>query len=126
MQVTAAPASNSHEKFFFPALTSNLGLILSPLKGFIISNILLHVVMEMVHKLRINCGMMLGVWMRGVIRIYIEDPNGHKEKRCSAPFITKPKRNNAHKRSRLTHKHIWQKKNDAQKSCQKPVKTPWK
>jgi hypothetical protein len=74
MQVTAAPVSNSHEKVFFPALTSNLGLILSPLKSFIISNILLHVVMEMVHKLRINCGMMLGVWIRGVIRLFREKP----------------------------------------------------
>jgi hypothetical protein len=45
--------------------TANLGLILSPLKGVIISNSLLQVAIEMVHKLRINCGMMLGAWMRG-------------------------------------------------------------
>ncbi len=43
MQVTAAPVSNSHEKVLFPALTANLGLILSPLKGVIILNSLLHV-----------------------------------------------------------------------------------
>ncbi len=30
--------------------------------------------MEMVHKLRINCGMMLGAWMRGVIRLFNEKP----------------------------------------------------
>jgi hypothetical protein len=63
MQVTEAPVSNSHEKVLFPALTDNLGLILSPLKGVIISNSLLHVAIEIVHKLRINCGMMLGVWL---------------------------------------------------------------
>ena len=28
--------------------------------------------MEIVHKLRINCGMMLGAWMRGVIRLFKE------------------------------------------------------
>ncbi len=60
MQVTAAPVSNSHEKVLSPALTANLGLILSPLKGVIISNSLLQVVIE----LRINCGMTLGAWMR--------------------------------------------------------------
>jgi len=72
MQVTAALVSNSHEKVLFPALTDNLGLILSPLKGIIISNSLLQVAMEMVHKLRINCGMMLRAWMRGVIRLFNE------------------------------------------------------
>ncbi len=41
MQVTAAPVSNSQEKVLSPALTANLGLILSPLKGVIISNSLL-------------------------------------------------------------------------------------
>jgi hypothetical protein len=30
--------------------------------------------MEMVHKLRINCGMTLGAWMRGVIRLFNEKP----------------------------------------------------
>jgi hypothetical protein len=72
MQVTAAPVSNSHEKVLSPALTASLGLILSPLKGVIISNSLLQVAIEMVHKLRINCGMMLEAWMRGVIRLFIE------------------------------------------------------
>ncbi len=72
MQVTAAPVSNSHEKVLSPAL----GLILSPLKGVIISNSLLQVAIEMVHKLRINCGMMLGAWLRGVIRLFIEKPAG--------------------------------------------------
>ncbi len=60
MQVTAALVSNSHEKVLSPAFTANLGLILSPLKGVIISNSSLQVAIEMVHKLRINCGMMLG------------------------------------------------------------------
>jgi hypothetical protein len=64
--------SNSHEKVFYPALTANLGLILSPLKGIMISNSLLQVAMEIVHKLRINCGMTLGAWMRGVIRLINE------------------------------------------------------
>ncbi len=74
MQVTAASVSNSDEKVLSPALTANLGLILSPLKGVIISNSLLQVVMEMVHKLRINCRMTLGAWMRGVIRLFNEKP----------------------------------------------------
>ena len=73
-QVTAAPVSNSHEKVLSPALTTNLGLIWSPLKGVIISNSLLQVAIEMVHKLRINCGMTLGAWMRGIIRLFTEKP----------------------------------------------------
>jgi hypothetical protein len=72
MQVTAAPVSNSHEKVLSPALMAYLGLILSPLKGVIISNSLLQVAIEMVHKLRINCRMTLGAWMRGVIRLFNE------------------------------------------------------
>jgi hypothetical protein len=74
MQVTAAPVSNSHEKVLSPALTTNLGLILSPLKGVIISNSLLQVAIEMVHKLRINCGMTLGAWMRGSSGSFNENP----------------------------------------------------
>jgi hypothetical protein len=74
MQVTAAPVSKSHEKVLSPALTANLGLILSPLKGVIISNSLLQVAIKIVHKLRINCGMTLGAWMRGVIRLFNEKP----------------------------------------------------
>jgi hypothetical protein len=30
--------------------------------------------MEIVHKLGINCGMTLGAWMRGVIRLMGENP----------------------------------------------------
>jgi hypothetical protein len=71
MQVTAAPLSNSHEKVLFPVLTAYLGLILSQLKGLIISNSLLQVAIEIVYKLRIICGMMLGVSMRGVIRLFL-------------------------------------------------------
>jgi hypothetical protein len=74
MQVSAAPVSNSHEKVFSAALTVTLGLILSPLKGIIISNSLLQVAIEIVHKLRINCGMTLGAWMRGIIRLFTEKP----------------------------------------------------
>jgi hypothetical protein len=73
MQVTAAPVSNNQEKVLFPALSASLGLILSPLKGVIISNSLLQDAMEIVHKLRINCGMTLGAWMRGVIRLMSEN-----------------------------------------------------
>jgi hypothetical protein len=54
MQVTAAPVSNNQEKVLFPALNASLDLILSPLKGVIISNSLLQVAMEIVHQLRIN------------------------------------------------------------------------
>jgi hypothetical protein len=72
MQVTAAPVSNSHEKVLYPALMANLGLILSPLKAGIISNSLLQVAIEIVHKLRINCGMTLGAWMTGGIRLFSE------------------------------------------------------
>ncbi len=53
----------------FPSLAAHLGQILSPLKGVIISNSLLQVAFEIVHKLRINCGMTLGAWMRGVIML---------------------------------------------------------
>jgi hypothetical protein len=74
MQVSAAPVSNSHEKVFSAALTVTLGLILSPLKGIIISNSLLQVAIEIVHKLRINCGITLGAWMRGIIRLFTEKP----------------------------------------------------
>ncbi len=74
MQVTAAPVSNNQENVLFPALTANLGLILSLLKGIIILNSLLQVAIEIVHKLRINCGIMLGAWMRGVIRLFSKNP----------------------------------------------------
>jgi hypothetical protein len=74
MQVTAAPVLNNQGKVLFPALTANLALILSPLKGVIISNHLLQVAMEIVHKLRINCGMMIGACMRGVIRLRSKNP----------------------------------------------------
>jgi hypothetical protein len=60
MQVTAAPVSKSCEKVLFPALTVSLGLILSPLKGTIISKHLLHVAFEIVHRLKISCAMLLG------------------------------------------------------------------
>ncbi len=55
MQVTAAPVSNSQEKVLSPALTANLGLILSPLKGVIISNSLLQVAIEMVSIMISTC-----------------------------------------------------------------------
>jgi hypothetical protein len=74
MQVTAAPVSNNQEKVLFIALMANLGLILSPLRGVIISNSSLQVAIEIVHKLRINCEMTLGAWMRGVIRLMRENP----------------------------------------------------
>jgi hypothetical protein len=74
MQVTAALVSNTHEKVLSPTLMASLGQILSPLKGVIISNSLLQLAIEMVHKLRINCGMMLGAWMRGLIRLFNEKP----------------------------------------------------
>ncbi len=35
---------------------------------------LLQVALEMVHKLRNNCGMTLGAWVRGVIRLFNENP----------------------------------------------------
>jgi hypothetical protein len=60
MQVTAAPVSKSCEKVLFPALTISLGLILSPLKGIIISKSLLHVAIEIVHRFKINLAMLLG------------------------------------------------------------------
>jgi hypothetical protein len=53
---------------------ANLGLILTTLKGVIISNSLLQVAIEIVHKLRINCGMTLVAWMRGVIWLLNEKP----------------------------------------------------
>jgi hypothetical protein len=74
MQVTAAPVSNNQEKVLFPAQTAKLGMILTPLKGIIISNSLLQVAMEIVRKLRINCGMMVGAWMRGFMRLMSENP----------------------------------------------------
>jgi len=74
MQVTAALVSNNQEKDLFPALAANLGLILSPLKVVIISNSLLKVTIEIVHKLRIKCGMTLGACMSGVIRLFSENP----------------------------------------------------
>jgi hypothetical protein len=35
----------------------------------------LHVAMEIVHKFKISCGMTLGAFMRGFIRLWIEKPN---------------------------------------------------
>jgi hypothetical protein len=46
----------------------------SPIKIIIISEMLLQVAMEMVHKLKINCEMTLGAWMRGVIKHICENP----------------------------------------------------
>jgi hypothetical protein len=54
MQVTMAAVSNSLEKVLLPALTFNLGLILSPLKGVMISKSLLQVDMDTTHKLKIS------------------------------------------------------------------------
>jgi hypothetical protein len=45
----------------FPALTNWLGLILSTLKGDMISKNSLQVAMDTKHKLKINFGMTLGV-----------------------------------------------------------------
>ncbi len=75
MQMTAAPVSNNHESYF-PFWHVSLGLILSPLKGIMISKSILQVAIVIVHKLRINWGMMLGVCMRGwgVIKLINENP----------------------------------------------------
>jgi hypothetical protein len=54
IRVIAAPVSNNNEKVLFPTLTFNCGLILSPLKGAIISNSLLQVAMGTEQKLRIS------------------------------------------------------------------------
>ncbi len=50
MQVMAAPVSNNHDVVWFPVLTLILGLTFSP--GAKMSYILLHVVNEARHKLR--------------------------------------------------------------------------
>jgi hypothetical protein len=44
----------------------------------------MQVVIEIVHKLRINCGMTLGAWMRGVIRLFSENPGAVPENLCLA------------------------------------------
>jgi hypothetical protein len=75
IQVIEAPISNSHENYLPPPLAVSLGLILSALKDVIRSKNLLHVVMEIVHKLRINCGMTLGAFMRGAMMLFNEKPN---------------------------------------------------
>jgi hypothetical protein len=72
IQVMEAPVSNSQEKVFPPAIAVILGLILSPLKGVIWSKNLLHVVIEIVHKFKINCGMTCGAYMRGVMMLFSE------------------------------------------------------
>jgi hypothetical protein len=52
MKVTAAPVSNSQLKVFAPVVTFILGLVLlPPYKGVRISQILLQVAMEIVHKI---------------------------------------------------------------------------
>jgi hypothetical protein len=69
MHITAAPVSNNQEKVLSAVLSVILGLILSPLKGVIISKSLLQVAMGTVHKLTINCGTSFGAWMRGIIQL---------------------------------------------------------
>ncbi len=75
MQMTTVPVSKSHENVLFLALIVNLGLIFSPLKGVMISRSLFQVAIEIVHRLIISCGMMLGVCMRG-IKLSREKPAG--------------------------------------------------
>jgi hypothetical protein len=65
MTVTTAPVSKSLEKVLFPTLTISGGLISYPLKGVIISKSSVQVAIEIVHKRKISCGMMLGVGMMG-------------------------------------------------------------
>ncbi len=58
----------------FPALTNWLGLILSTLKGDMISKNSLQVAMDTKQKLKINFGMALGVWMWGIIKLIRDNP----------------------------------------------------
>jgi hypothetical protein len=74
MQVTADPVSNNQEKVLIPSLTAGLNPILNPIKR-------RHNFKQFItgcngncNKLRINCGMMLGAWMRGAIRLMSENP----------------------------------------------------
>jgi hypothetical protein len=60
MQVTAALVSKSHQNVLFPALTVNLGPILSPLKVIIFSKSLLQLGIEIIHRLKMIWGMMHG------------------------------------------------------------------
>jgi hypothetical protein len=54
MPVTAAPVSKSHEKVLVPALTISLGLIMSPLKGIMLSKSLLQVAIKIMQRLKLN------------------------------------------------------------------------
>ncbi len=75
IQVIEAPVSKSQEKVCPPAFAVILGLTLSPLKGVISLKNSLHVVMEMVHKFKINCGMTLGAFMRVAMMLFTDKPN---------------------------------------------------
>jgi hypothetical protein len=80
MQVTETPESKSHEKVLFPTLTVSPGLILFPLNGTIISQCLLQVVVDIVHRLKLSCGMMLRACLRGAIKLV-------NEKLAAVPFV---------------------------------------
>jgi hypothetical protein len=60
MQVTEDPVYITQEKFLFPVRLKILDFALSPLKDIMFSKSLLQVAMDTLHKLKINCGMMLG------------------------------------------------------------------
>jgi hypothetical protein len=77
IHVATAPVLNTHEKVLPPTITLTLGLILYPLNGVIRLKILLHVVIEMVHKFKTNWGMILGALKRGVMR-QTEKPRGDR------------------------------------------------
>jgi len=75
INVAEAPVSNSYENVLTPTLAVTLGLTLSPLNGVIWLKMLLHIAIDTVHKFKINCGMTLGAFMRGVMKLLIEKPN---------------------------------------------------
>ena len=55
-------------------VTFNRGRSLTPLKGFIKSEILLTVAMDKAHKEKISLGIIAGAFVRGVTRLRIENP----------------------------------------------------
>jgi hypothetical protein len=75
IHVAAAPVLNSHENVLTPAFTVTLVLTLSQLKGVIRLKSLLHIVIETVHKFKINCRMTPGAFMRDFMMLLTEKLN---------------------------------------------------
>jgi len=74
MHVIAEPVSKS-QLIVLPLIeTLILGLLCTPLKGFIMSEILFTVAIDKAHKEKISLGIKVGAYMRGFMQLNREKP----------------------------------------------------